>query len=55
MKKKYREIVSDSLLIGGAAAVSYGVALLNLAAGIVIGGLLAIAYGWMIGMGGDGQ
>lgn len=53
--KNYKEIVSDSLMVGGAAAVSYGVALLNLAAGIIIGGLLAIAYGWMIGRGDEGQ
>ena len=52
---KKREALSDCLMVGGAAAVSCGVALLNVAAGIIVGGLLAIAYGWLIGSGGDDQ
>ena len=50
-----REIISDCLLIGGGVTVSVGVGLLHIAAGIIVGGLLAILYGWLIGNGGDDQ
>ena len=50
---KIREILSDSLMIAGATAVSCGVAMVSLAAGIICGGVLAIVYGWLIGKGGD--
>lgn len=54
-KKKHRrrEIISDGLLIGGGIAVSVGVGLLHIAAGIIAGGVLAILYGWLIANGGD--
>lgn len=56
-KKKVnrREIISDCLLIGGGVAISVGVGLLHIAAGIIVGGVLAILYGWLIGRGGDDQ
>lgn len=53
--KNWREIVSDALLVGGGVAVSVGVGLLHVAAGIIAGGALAIAYGWLIARGGDGE
>lgn len=53
--KNWREIVSDTLLVGGGVAVSVGVGLLHVAAGIIAGGVLAIAYGWLIARGGDGE
>lgn len=54
-KNKYnrREIISDCLLVAGGTVVSIGVSLLHIAAGIIVGGMLAIAYGWLIGQGGD--
>lgn len=51
--KNRRETISDVLLIGGGIAVSVGVGLLHIAAGIIVGGALAILYGWLIGRGGD--
>ena len=47
------EIISDSLLVAGGVAVSVGVGLLHVAAGIIVGGGLAMAFGWLIGKGGD--
>lgn len=47
------EIISDSLLVAGGVAVSVGVGLLHVAAGIIVGGVLAMAFGWLIGKGGD--
>ncbi len=52
---KKRETISDCLMVGGAAAVSCGVAMLNVAAGIIVGGLLTMFFGWLIGTGGDNQ
>lgn len=49
-----RELVSDTLMIVGAGAVSVGVGLLHIAAGIIVGGALAMFYGWLICRGGDG-
>lgn len=56
-KKKVnrREVISDCLLIGGGITVSIGVGLLHIAVGVIVGGALAIVYGWLIGNGGDGQ
>ena len=48
-----RELISDGLLIAGGIAVSVGLGLLHIAAGIIAGGVLAILYGWLIGKGGD--
>lgn len=52
-KHNPRGIISDSLLVAGGIAVSVGVCLLHIAAGIIVGGALAIAYGWLVGIGGD--
>lgn len=52
-KKPRREIASDCLLIGGGVAVSIGIGLLHFAAGIISGGVIAIVYGLLIGIGGD--
>lgn len=57
MKKKMdesrrRELLSDCLLVGGATAVSVGVSLFHIAAGLITGGVLAIVYGWLIAQGG---
>ena len=48
-----REILSDCLLTGGGLAVSVGLGLLHIAAGIIAGGAFAIFYGWLIAQGGD--
>lgn len=48
-----REKLSDGLLVGGAVAVSLGISLFHIAAGIIAGGILAIIYGWLIARGGD--
>lgn len=37
----------DALLIAGAGGVSYGAWLLAPAAGFIVGGLLAMAAGWL--------
>lgn len=54
-KHNRREALSDSLLVAGGIAVSVGVGLLHIAAGIIVGGVLAMAFGWLIGRGGDEQ
>jgi len=40
-------LAPDALLLGGAAAISYGCGLAYLPAGFVIGGGFALAAGWM--------
>lgn len=52
-KKNRREIISDCLLVAGGAAVSIGVGLFHIAAGIIVGGVLAMAFGWLVGRAGD--
>lgn len=52
-KNNRREVISDALLIGGGAAVSVGVGMFHIAAGVIVGGLMAIAFGWLIAQGGD--
>ena len=47
------EIISDCLMAGGAIAVSIGIGLIHIAAGISAGGAIAIIYGWLIARGGD--
>lgn len=51
-ESRRREILSDCLLIVGGAAVSVGLGLLHIAAGLIGGGAFAIIYGWLIGQGG---
>lgn len=43
--------VPEALLLGGAAAITYGVASVYRPAGWVMGGLLALAAGWRLGRG----
>lgn len=38
----------DALLTGGAGAVAYGAHLVHPAAGFVVGGLFALAAGWLL-------
>lgn len=49
---RYREMISDSLLVGGGTAVSIGVGMVCTAAGIIVGGVLAMVFGWLIAVGG---
>lgn len=44
-------VLADVLLIGGWALVSAGTALLNLSAGLIVAGALAIAGGVLLGRG----
>lgn len=58
MKKKKRngrEILSDVLLVAGGTAVSIGAGVIHMAAGLIVGGLLAMAFGWLIALGGDAK
>jgi len=41
--------LADVLLLGGAAAVTYGAALIYPQAGWIVGGLLALGAGWRLG------
>lgn len=38
-------LIPDALMVGGAAAVSYGASIIYLPAGWIVGGVLAIAGG----------
>lgn len=40
-------LVPDALLVGGAGAVSFGAGMVYLPAGWIVGGLFALAGGWM--------
>lgn len=52
-KRKGREIISDVLLVAGGSAVSIGAGVVHIAAGLIVGGVLAMAFGWLIALGGD--
>lgn len=52
IETRRREKISDCLLVGGGVAVSLGLGLLHIAAGVIAGGFFAIAYGWLIAQGG---
>lgn len=54
-KKNRREVISDCLMVGGGVAVSVGVGLFHIAAGIIVGGALAMVFGWLVAQGGDGE
>lgn len=54
-KQNKQELVSDVLMVTGGICVSIGVGLLHVAAGIIVGGALAMVFGWLIGRGGDGR
>mgnify|MGYP000090022793 FL=1 len=45
-------LVPDALLVGGAGAVSFGAGMVYLPAGWIVGGLFALAVGWMAAKGG---
>lgn len=52
-KRKGREVISDVLLVAGGSAVSIGAGVIHIAAGLIVGGVLAMAFGWLIALGGD--
>lgn len=54
-KRNGREIISDVLLVAGGTAVSIGAGIVHLAAGLIVGGVLAMAFGWLIALGGDAK
>ena len=54
-RNRYREMISDFLLVGGGTAVSIGVGMIYTAAGIIVGGILAMVFGCLIVAGGDAQ
>ena len=41
--------IPEAFLLGGAAAVTYGVSRLSVPAGWIVGGLLALLAGWRLG------
>lgn len=47
-KRLSRENASDILIVAGGIAVSIGVGMIYLAAGVIVGGALAIAEGWIL-------
>lgn len=53
-KRKGREVISDVLLVAGGSAVSIGAGVIHIAAGLIVAGVLAMAFGWLIALGGDG-
>ena len=52
-KSNRREVLSDRLLVCGGIAVSVGVGLLHLAAGIITAGILTMLFGYLISLGGE--
>lgn len=50
--RRSRDLVTTLLELLGAAAIAYGVALIFLPAGIIVGGLLALALSYVIERGG---
>ena len=54
-KLNRREFISDVLLVAGGAAVSIGASVIHLAAGLIVGGLLAMGFGWLVALGGDSK
>ena len=53
-KRKGREVISDVLLVAGGSAVSIGAGVIHIAAGLIVAGVLAMVFGWLIALGGDG-
>ena len=51
--KKLFDLLPTTLVVLGAAAVSYGVALIYLPAGIISAGMLAVIGGVLMMLGGD--
>ena len=54
-KNKRREAISDGLLVAGGVSVSIGAGVLHIAAGLIVGGVMAMIFGWLIALGGDSQ
>ena len=52
-KRKGREVISDVLLVAGGSAVSIGAGVIHIAAGLIVAGVLAMVFGWLIALGGD--
>ena len=46
-----KRFVDDIFVLAGSASLVYGVGLLNVAAAYIVGGLLAIVWGVVVGMG----
>lgn len=46
-----KRFVDDIFVLAGSASLVYGVGLLNIAAAYIVGGLLAILWGVVVGMG----
>ena len=53
MSKQIKAIVVDAMLIGGAVLIAAGAGVMNLAAGLITAGLLAVAGGLFLGKGID--
>lgn len=51
MKKKIRKIAPDTLMICGLAAITAGVAMIFLPAGLIVGGGCCIFSAWAISLG----
>jgi len=45
--------IPDALMVGGAAAVSYGVGLVYAPGGWIVSGVFLLVAGWMLAKGGD--
>ena len=54
-KRNRREFISDVLLVAGGAAVIIGAGVIHFAAGLIVGGLLAMGLGWLVDLGGDAK
>ena len=52
MIARLRSWVPDILMCAGACTVSFGVGLVHLPAGVVMGGGFALAAGWLLARGG---
>ena len=52
-KTNRREVISDTLMILGGITVSVGLGMVDVAAGVIAGGVLAMVFGWLIARGGD--
>jgi hypothetical protein len=50
-----REAASDLALLGGAAALIYGIAQVSHASAWIAGGIIAMASGWILGLSGRDQ
>lgn len=54
MKERLKAVagwIPDTLMTGGAGAVSYGVSLVYQPAGVIVGGVFLLAAGWLLARG----